>query len=204
MEIIDSDPLLKVESAMIDNTLYHLWVDDKGREELNFAGYDMGNRVYIVKHLDEKHFIAKVPACRVLCGARGCGMVFPFGTKYYLARISDEKLPADWNAWTGRVSLTHEIRGGRQWKLAIAILEEIWKGEKEWVISVAGYGEYFFLGNEDDAERERSRKAMWEQSVGRKRLADEEEIKSRVINKCQNHPNFNTKTKYHCNCEKCK
>lgn len=204
MERYEVDQLLKVEDPIIKDTLYHIWINYDGKEEVKFAGYDMGNRVYVVKHLDDKHFIAKVPSCRVLCGARGCGMVFPFGTKYYLARISDEKIPAEWNSWTGKVSLTHEIRGGRQWKLAIAILEEIWKGEKPWVISVGGgYGSYLFLGNEDDAERERSRKATWEQAIARKRPADEEEIKTGVINKCQNHPNFG-KTKYHCECGKCK
>lgn len=202
MEGYEVDKLMRVEDPIIKNTPYRIWTDDKGREEIKFAGYDMGNRVYVVKHLDEKHFIAKVPACKVLCGARGCGMVFPFGTKYFLARISDEKIPTDWNAWTGYISLTHEIRAGRQWKEGISILEEIWKGEKEWVIFVAEYGEYFFLGNEDDAERERSRKAMWEKAVGRKRLADEEEIKTRVINKCQNHPNYKSE-RYSCKCGKC-
>jgi len=203
MERIEVDQLLKVEDPIIKDTLYHIWTNYDGKEEVKFAGYDMGNRVYVVKHLDDKHFIAKVPACRVLCGARGCGMVFPFGTKYYLARISDEKIPAEWNSWTGKVSLTHEIRGGRQWKLAIAILEEIWKGEKQWVIFVAEYGSYFFLGNEDDAERERGRKAMWEKAIGRKRLATEEEIKSGKIDPCQNHPNFNSRNRYNCNCGKC-
>jgi hypothetical protein len=203
MERYEVDQLMKVEDPIIKDTLYHIWKDDKGREEIKFAGYDMGNRTYIVKHLDEKHFICKVPSCNVLCGARGCGMVFPFGTKYFLARISDEKLPSDWNAWTGYVSLTHEIRAGRKWKEGIAILEGIWKGEAKWVISVAGYGDYFFLGNEDDAERERSRKAMWEEGVGRKRLADEDEIRTEIINKCQNHPNYKSKDRYACKCGKC-
>ena len=202
MERIEVDQLMRVEDPIIKDTLYHLWLDHEGKEEINLSGYDMGNRMYIVKHLDEKHFIAKVPACRVLCGARGCGMVFPFNTKYYLARISDAGIPPEWNTWTGRLSLTHEIRAGRKWKDGIAILEEIWKGEKKWVIFVAGYGEYFFLGNEDDAERERARKAMWEKAVGRKRLADDVEIKTGIINKCQNHPNFNT-YRYSCNCGKC-
>ncbi len=195
---------LKVEDPIIKNTLYRIWTNYDGKEEVKFAGYDMGNRTYIVKHLDDKHFICKVPASRVLCGARGCGMVFPFGTKYYLARISDEKLPADWNAWTGKLSLTHEISPGRRWKDAIAIFEEIWKGEATWIISVAGYGDYFFIGNEEDAERERARKAMWEEAVGRKRLADEEEIKSGRIDKCQNHPNFHSTNRYNCKCEKCR
>jgi hypothetical protein len=202
-ERIEVDQLMRVEDPIIKDTLYHIWKDDKGREEIKFAGYDMGNRTYIVKHLDDKHFICKVPSCNVLCGARGCGMVFPFGTKYFLARISDEKLPSDWNAWTGYVSLTHEIRAGRKWKEGIAILEKIWKGETKWVIFVGGgYGSYFFLGNEDDAERERARKAMWEQAVARKRLADDEEIKTGVIDKCKNHPNFKS-CRYACDCGKC-
>lgn len=205
MERIEINQEMRVEHSLMDNVLYKIFTNHQGKEEVNISGYDMGNRAYMVKYLDEKHFIFKVPSCRVLCGARGCGMVFPFSTKYYLARILDEKIPDGWNAWTGRASVTHEISPGRKWKDGIAILEEIWKGEKQWVISIGGrYGSYFFIGNEDDAERERARKATWEQAVGRKRLADEEEIKTEIINKCQNHPNFNSKTKYHCDCEKCK
>lgn len=202
MERIEINPLMRVQDPIIKNVLYHIWMNDEGKEEMKISGYDMGNRMYVVKHLDEKHLIVKVPGAKVLCGARGCGMVFPFNTKYYLARISDEKIPKEWNAWTGNLGLTHEIRCGRKWKDGIAILEEIWKGEVTWIIFVYGYGQYFFIGNEDDAEKERARKAMWEKGIGRKRLATEEEIKTGKIDLCKNHPNFNS-TKYKCNCGKC-
>ncbi len=130
MERIEMNPLLKVEPSLMDNLLYNTWIDFEGKEEMRVSGYDMGNRMYIVKHLDEKHFIAKVPGHKTLCGARGCGMVFDFGTKYYLARISDEKIPAEWNAWVGKLSITHEVCVGRKWKSGIILLEEIWEEKK--------------------------------------------------------------------------
>jgi hypothetical protein len=203
MERIEINQLMRVEDPIIKGVLYDLWVDHDGKEEIKISGYDMGNRMYVVKHLDEKHFIAKVPSSKVLCGARGCGMVFSFNTKYYLARISDEKIPAEWNSWCGKLSLTHEIRAGKKWKDGIALLEEIWKGEATWIITVSGYGEYFFIGNEEDAERERSHKAKWEQGIGRKRLASEEEVKTKKIDLCKNHPNFHSKDRYKYNCGKC-
>ena len=129
MENLDDD-LMKVQNPMIRNNLYRIWKNEKGKEEINISGYDMGNRIYVVKHLDEKHFIVKVPSHSTLCGARGCGMVFPFETKYYLALISDEKIPIEWNLWTGYLSFTHEIKAGKKWKEGIAILEEIWKNGK--------------------------------------------------------------------------
>jgi hypothetical protein len=203
MERIEINEFMRVQDPCIKEVLYGIWTNHDGKEEMKISGYDMGNRMYVVKHLDEKHFIAKVPSSKVLCGARGCGMVFPFNTKYYLARISDEKIPAEWNAWMGKLSLTHEIQAGRKWKEGIAILEEIRKGEVKWIVSISGYGNYFFIGNEEDAERERARKANWEHGVGRIRLADEDEIKNETINECQNHPNFHSTNRYKCNCGKC-
>ena len=79
--------------------------------------------MYIVKWLDEKHFILKLKSRNVLCGARGCGMVFPFPTAYYLVEILDEQIPKEWNAWQGYATFTHEIKPGRQWKKAIEKLE---------------------------------------------------------------------------------
>jgi hypothetical protein len=200
---IEIDQLMKVEPSIIDNVLYHIWINSDGKEEVKISGYDMGNRMYVVKHLDDKHFIAKVPSHKTLCGARGCGMVYDFNTKYYLARISDEKIPLEWNAWTGRLYITHEVYAGRKWKDGIALLEEIWKDEATWVISVTDYGNFFFIGNEDDAEKKRSLKANWEKSISRKRLATEEEIKTRSIDPCKNHSNFHSADRYNCNCGKC-
>lgn len=43
----------------------------------------------------------------------------------------------------------------------------------DWVITVGGgYGSYTFHGTEAEAERERCRKATWEQAVARKKLAE--------------------------------
>lgn len=50
------------------------------------------------------------------------------------------------------------------------------KVKQKWVISVSGYGSYLFEGNEIEAEEMRKHKASWEQGVGRKRLADEDEL----------------------------
>ena len=72
-----------------------------------------------------------------------------------------------------------------------------------WVISVGGYGSIFFEGTEPEAEVKRAEKAIWEQGVGRKRLADADEIKTGIINQCKNHPNYSTKYKYKCGCSKC-
>lgn len=51
-------------------------------------------------------------------------------------------------------------------------------GQKTWVISVAGYGTFFFEGSEKEAEEMRAHKARWERGVGRKRLATQAEIDS--------------------------
>ena len=40
---------------------------------------------------------------------------------------------------------------------------------EKWVISVGGYGIFFFDGSEIEAEEMRKHKAVWEQGCGRKR-----------------------------------
>ncbi len=72
-----------------------------------------------------------------------------------------------------------------------------------WVISVATYGSFFFEGNEESAEDMRIHKSRWEGGIGRKRLADPKEIETGKIDSCLNHPNFKTKSKYYCTCQKC-
>lgn len=73
-----------------------------------------------------------------------------------------------------------------------------------WVITVGGgYGNYMTTGTEQEVEEKRSAKARWEQTIARKRLADDEELRTGIINPCKNHPNFNTKSRYHCECPKC-
>ena len=37
-----------------------------------------------------------------------------------------------------------------------------------WVIYVSGYGEFFFVGTEKEAEEMRVHKCRWEQGIGRK------------------------------------
>jgi hypothetical protein len=122
---------IKIENySIIDRTLYSIHKYD-GKEEVDLAGYDMGARVSIVKWLDDKNFIAKVPSRNVLCGARGMGMVFPFPTKYFLAKIYDEEIPKSWNCWNGYLKFTHEMSCGRNWKEGLKKLEETWKNQKQ-------------------------------------------------------------------------
>lgn len=77
------------------------------------------------------------------------------------------------------------------------------KKEQTWVITVGGYGSFFFKGDEKEAEDMRKHKANWEQGVGRKRKADDDEIQTEIINKCKNHPNYTNKDRYYCKCGKC-
>ena len=72
-----------------------------------------------------------------------------------------------------------------------------------WVITIGGYGSFMFEGDETEAEEMRKHKAYLEQGVGRKRLADEDELQTNVINKCKNHKNYKTKDRYYCKCGKC-
>jgi hypothetical protein len=82
--------------------------------------------------------------------------------------------------------------------------KDILFGKQTWVISVGGYGSFFFEGNAVKAEEMRKHKAAWEMGCGRKRLADDEEIRTGIINQCKNHPNFGNKDKFYCDCENCK
>jgi len=79
----------------------------------------------------------------------------------------------------------------------------ILKDKQTWVINVGGYGSFFFKGNSVEAEQMRKHKANWEQGCGRKRLADDDEKNSGIINQCKNHPNFGGKDKYYCTCKNC-
>lgn len=73
-----------------------------------------------------------------------------------------------------------------------------------WVIAIGGgYGEYFFEGTEAEAEDERARKAKWEAAVGRKRLADADEIKEGKPSPCFKHPNYECR-RYYCDCPQCR
>ena len=78
------------------------------------------------------------------------------------------------------------------------------KTANKWVITIGGYGAFFFDGNEKDAEEKRADKSRWESAIGRKRIADQNEVETGKIDYCKNHPNFNTKDRYHCICQKCK
>ena len=124
------DPMA-TENPLIRNVLYRIVKDRDGKEEIGISGYDMGARMYIVKWLDEKNFIVKRRSCNVLCGARGCGMVYPFPTQYYLVKILDEQIPKDWNAWQGYATFTTEMEPGRQWKKGIEKLEQIYQDGKK-------------------------------------------------------------------------
>ena len=126
----ERDPM-KVENPLIKRVLYRIRKDDKYGEEVGISGYDMGARMYIVKWLDEKHFILKRKSCNVLCGARGCGMVYPFPTAYFLVEILDEQIPKEWNVWKGYATFTHEMHPGRQWKPAIEKLEKIYEDSRK-------------------------------------------------------------------------
>ena len=61
---------------------------------------------------------------------------------------------------------------------------------QKWVIDIEGYGMFFYHGTESMAEEMRSHKSSWEGGLGRKRLADQEEIKTGVLNRSKNHPNY--------------
>jgi len=122
---------LKVGDPCIKRALYGIRKYSDGKEEIYISGYDMGARIYIVKWLDPKNAVVKRRSTNVLCGAKGCGMVFPFPTRYYLVKIlDDQQIQSSWNLWNGYCSFTHEIEAGRQWKRGIEILENIYKNGK--------------------------------------------------------------------------
>lgn len=75
--------------------------------------------------------------------------------------------------------------------------------KQKWLITVSsGYGSFVFDGTEKEAEERRRTKANWEHAITRKRLLDDKEIETGVIDYCKNHPNYNT-IRYHCECDKC-
>jgi len=80
------------------------------------------------------------------------------------------------------------------------------EAEKQWwVIFISGYGAYLVYETEEEAEEKRKAKAIWEGGIGRKRLADQEEIRSGKAKHCWNHPGFNNKSKYaDCGCKFCR
>jgi hypothetical protein len=126
------DPM-KVEDPLIKRVLYRLSFDEQlQKTEIGISGYDMGARMYIVKWLGNMDAcIVKRRSCNVLCGARGCGMVYGFPTAYYLVKILEEKIPKEWNAWVGLATFTHEMKPGKQWKKAIEKLEQIYEDSKK-------------------------------------------------------------------------
>lgn len=52
---------------------------------------------------------------------------------------------------------------------------------KHWIISVTGYGSFFFEGSLKEAEEMREHKANWEGGRGTKRPATPEEIKIKDV-----------------------
>ena len=114
---------IKIEKAWLGTVLYGISKNTK-KEEIYISGYDMGNRIYVVKHLDEKYWIVKVPSHRTLCGARGMGMVFDCSTSYYLMRIEEDELEPGWNNWKGRATFLYEMACGRNWKQGLVELEK--------------------------------------------------------------------------------
>jgi len=51
----------------------------------------------------------------------------------------------------------------------------------KWIIYVGNYGSFLFEGTELEAEEMRQHKAVWEGGIGRKRLATEQEIKTKKL-----------------------
>jgi hypothetical protein len=74
----------------------------------------------------------------------------------------------------------------------------------DWVIYVHGYGAFMFEGDETEAEKMRAHKANWEGGIGKKRLATDEEHRSRKPSECINHPGFKNRGVYaDCGCGAC-
>ncbi|QNH21195.1 hypothetical protein HEP73_02107 [Xanthomonas sp. GW] len=59
-----------------------------------------------------------------------------------------------------------------------------------WVIRVAGYGSFLFVGTEEEAEEMRRHKARWERAVAHKRPADAQEVAEQTPSRCDNHPGW--------------
>ena len=77
------------------------------------------------------------------------------------------------------------------------------KSIQQYVILIGGVDAFFFIGTEEEVDNVSIRKAMWAGAAGRKRIASPIEIKTGIINYCQNHPNFNTISVYNCMCGEC-
>lgn len=114
---------IKIERAWLGKVLYGIH-KNSDRREIYISGYDMGARIHIAKHLDDKYFIVKVPSHRTLCGARGMGMVYDDPTSYYLVRKEDDVLDPGWNYWEGRITFLLQMSCGRNWKLGLIELEK--------------------------------------------------------------------------------
>lgn len=73
-----------------------------------------------------------------------------------------------------------------------------------WVIAVGkGYGHFLFEGTEKEAEEMKCLKSITEEAISKKRLATKEEVKSNIIDQCNNHPGYNNQCHYFCMCSKC-
>jgi hypothetical protein len=72
-----------------------------------------------------------------------------------------------------------------------------------WAILIDGYGVFSFIGTAEEAEEMRCHKANWEQGIGKKRRATPAEIAAAEYSACWNHPGFNNKYRYACDCDAC-
>ena len=72
-----------------------------------------------------------------------------------------------------------------------------------WVILVHGYGPFIFEGTEREAEEMRAHKSRWEGGIAKLRLADDVEYVTRKPSECWNHPGFQNRGTYFCECGNC-
>jgi len=112
---------LKIEKSIIGEIMFHF---SKDKSETYISGWDLGGRIYVVERISDNRIILKVKNCNVLCGARGCGMVMDFPTKYYLGKILDKQPPEGYN-WDGYIDIYREGQFGRNWKQGINQLKQI-------------------------------------------------------------------------------
>lgn len=114
---------MKIQKSILGKVIYKF--SDDNKNEIFITEWNLGGRIYIVKWLIQNRVILKVKNNKVLCGARGLGMVWSFPTKYYLAEILENKLPDGWNHWHGYMNIIYEGEFGRNWKKGIKELEQI-------------------------------------------------------------------------------
>ena len=75
---------------------------------------------------------------------------------------------------------------------------------KHWVILVSGYGCFLFAGTRAKAEEMRAHKANWEGGIGVLRPATMSEANgTSELSDCWNHPLFEHRARYACDCSKC-